>query len=195
MKNILPIVVISVMVVLGAWVLKLHFAPGSGRPWSDTSVDSSGKPLRKTDTAKQDVNPTHEKAFLEEQLKTNPNHAPILLRLGEVERNMGQLTDARSHLEKAVNADPTMIDARLELSMVCYELKDANEAERQNLLVLKQDPKQPDALYNLGAIEANRNDLAKARDYFQQAVQDGPETASGKNAAMALTKLGGQVRQ
>ena len=133
--------------------------------------------------------PAHEKAFLEEQLKTKPNHPPILVRLGEVERSMGQLADARKHLEQALQVDPSLVDARLELSMVCYQLKDEREAERQNLLVLKQDAKQPDALYNLGAIEANRGQFAQAREYWQKLVQYAPDSASGKNAAVALTKL------
>jgi cytochrome c-type biogenesis protein CcmH/NrfG len=160
------------------------------------AVDSSQsalKPIRTTASAKPvkapPSTPIHEKAFLEEQLKTNPGHAPILLRLGEVERSMGQFTEARDNLEKALKADPSLVDARLELSLVYYQLNDQTAAERQNLLVLKQDPKQADALYNLGAISANRNQFQEARNYWQNAVRYGAGTESGGKAAHALATL------
>jgi len=38
---------------------------------------------------------THEKAFLAEQLRRNPKHTPILLRLAQMERADGDLAGAR----------------------------------------------------------------------------------------------------
>jgi tetratricopeptide (TPR) repeat protein len=186
-KSIWPILVIFLAVGAGTWLLSTRSsAPKDG---------AAGAVLKKSGSEASTFHepslapPAHEKAFLEEQLKTKPNHPPILVRLGEVERSMGELADARKHLEQALQVDSSLVEARLELSMVCYQLKDEREAERQNLLVLKQDPKQPDALYNLGAIEANRGQFPQAREYWQKVVQYAPDSASGKNAAVALTKL------
>ena len=61
--------------------------------------------------------------------------------------------------------------------------------EKQNLAVLKLDSKQPDALYNLGAIYANHDRFAEARQFWNDAVKYGKDTSSGQNAAVALTKL------
>src|SRR6516225_2399716 len=66
----------------------------------------------------------HEKVFLAEQLRRNPKHTPVLLRLAQIERQDGDLGGARRHLEEAVAADGSQADIRLELSLVCSELGD-----------------------------------------------------------------------
>lgn len=131
----------------------------------------------------------HEKAFLEEDLRKKPGHAPVLLRLAQVEREMGRLDEARKHLEQAVAGSENVIEARLELSRVSFELGDVTTALEQNRQVLRQDPKQADALYNLGAISANLGDLPQARKYWGEAVRSGSDTESGKRAAEALKKV------
>jgi len=132
---------------------------------------------------------THEKLFLAEQLKKNPTHGPILLRMAVIEREEGNLKGAREHLEKGVAADGSQVDLRLELGLVDSELGDIAAAEEQNRAVLKIDPNQPDALYNVGAICANRRDFQQARQLWTQAVQTGAKTDSGIKAQAALKRL------
>lgn len=139
---------------------------------------------------KQPINTTHEKIFLAEQLKRNPTHAPILLRMAQIERSEGDLAGARQHLEAAVAADPSQVDSRLELSLVCSELGDLAAAEQQNREVLRLSPDQADALYNLGAISANRGDFAQARTFWNHAMQAGKGTDSAAKAAAGLSRLG-----
>lgn len=129
---------------------------------------------------------THEKAFLAEQLRRRPKHTPILLRLAQMERADGDLAGARRHLEEAIAADGSQLDVRLELSLVCTEMGDVAEAEQQNQAVLRITPGQPDALYNLGAIAANRGDEQLARQYWMSAVAGG---RSGDGAAKALAGI------
>ena len=140
------------------------------------------------------ANLPHEKAFLEDELRKKPGHAPVLLRLAQVEREMGQLAEARKHLEQAVSGTENVVEARLELSRVSYELGDVTTALEQNRAVLRQDPKQTDALYNLGAISANLGDLQRARKYWSEAVASGASTESGKKSAEALRTLDGSPR-
>ena len=193
-KNLLTLAAIAIAVGLTAWIIGRQFASAPERAHVTSTGPSAGpmlKAVSKTTitTTKAPSTPAHEKAFLEEQLKANPNHPPTLLRLAEMEHADGKLPQARQHLEQAIKSDPTLIDARLELSLVCYEMNDPAEAEKQNLAVLKQDSKQPDALYNLGAIYANHDRYAEARQFWNDAVKYGKDSPSGKNAAVALTKL------
>ena len=53
-------------------------------------------------------NTTHEKAFLTEQLRRNPNHTPIVLRLAQIERAEGDLAGAR----RASARPPVWFDLR-----------------------------------------------------------------------------------
>jgi tetratricopeptide (TPR) repeat protein len=194
-KNLLAVAGMALGCGLGAWFIGRHVISHDGweaiaKQTSSTGPSPMLKPLTKEMSQKQaPATPAHEKAFLEEQLKTKPGHPPILLRLAELEKNEGKLADAKKHLEEAIKSDPSLIDARLELSLVSYQLGDADEAEKQNLAVLKLDARQPDALYNMGAICANKNRLVEARQYWTDAVKYGADTESGKNAASALTKI------
>lgn len=51
-----------------------------------------------------EINPAHEKVFLIEQLRRNPGHSPILLRLAQIEHSEGDVHAARQHLEQAIAA-------------------------------------------------------------------------------------------
>jgi len=134
-------------------------------------------------------NSTHEKVFLNEQLRRNPKHTPIVLRLAQIERQEGNLADARRHLEEAVAADGSQVDIRLELGLVCSELGDAAAAEEQNREVLRLAPGQPDALYNLGAIAANRGDARQARQYWMSAVGSGRGGDAAAKSLAAIERL------
>ena len=131
---------------------------------------------------------THEKVFLNEQLRRTPRHTPILLRLAQIERKEGDLAAARRLLEEAIAADGGQVDLRLELGLVCSEMGDVVAAEEQNREVLRLMPSQPDALYNLGAIAANRGDTRQARQYWMSAV------ASGRSSDAAVKALEGIQR-
>lgn len=161
-------------IVAGAWLLSRTGASGgtSGPP-----------PNRAWDAA-------HEKILLAGQLQRNPTHAPILLRLAQIERSAGNLQGARGYLEKAVAANGGQIDIRLELGLVDSEMGDLATAEAQNRAVLRIDNRQPDALYNLGAIAANRGDLDRARQLWMDAIRTGGNTDAAAKAKTAMERLG-----
>jgi Flp pilus assembly protein TadD len=134
-------------------------------------------------------NLTHEKVFLTEQLRRNATHTPILLRLAEIERSEGDLPSARKHLEQAAAADIKQVDVHLELGLVCWDMGDFAAAEEENRAVLRIDPGQPDALYNLGAISANRGDAKQAREFWLNAVRSGRNTDAVDKSRAAVERL------
>jgi Flp pilus assembly protein TadD len=136
-------------------------------------------------------NPTHEKAFLTEQLGRDSNHTPIVLRQAQIERAQGDLAGARRHLEEAVAADGAQVDLRLELGLVCSEMGDVAAAEEQNREVLHLKPGQPDALYNLGAIAANRGETLEARQYWMSAAASGRTSDAAVKALEGIQRLQG----
>jgi len=162
----------GLLIAVGAWLLL--------RP-AQTSGAVERPSARAWDTV-------HEKVFLTEQLRRDPKHTPVLLRLAQIERQDGDLARARRHLEEAVAADGSQVDIRLELSLVCSELGDVAAAEEQNREVLRLAPGQPDALYNLGAIAANRGDVLHARQYWLSVV------GSGRNSDATAKSLAGIQR-
>jgi len=138
---------------------------------------------------RQPMNAAHEKVFLNEQLRRDPTHTPILLRLAQIERSEGDLQGARKHLEQALVNDRKQVDVHLELGLVCWELGDFAAAEEQNRAVLRLDPGQADALYNLGAIYANRGDAKQARDFWAIAVRTGRNSDAAEKSKRAIERL------
>jgi tetratricopeptide (TPR) repeat protein len=134
-------------------------------------------------------NPAHERAALEEQLKNNPDHPPILFRLAEMEREAGRPQGAVPYLKKILEHDASNQDARLELGRALYDSGDTDGALKETQRLLADHPGQVDGLYNLGAIYANLNRADLARQYWSQAVAADPNSDSGKRAKDALAQL------
>jgi Flp pilus assembly protein TadD len=135
-------------------------------------------------------NPAHEKAALEEQLKHNPDHPPILMRLAELEQEAGRPAGAVPYLRKLLEKDPKNPDARLELGRSLYETGDAEGALAETTRLIADHPDNIDGLYNLGALYANRNQFVQARQTWTKAVALDPNSDSGRKAQDGLAKLG-----
>lgn len=136
-------------------------------------------------------NPDHELKELGVDLQKKPGHIPVLLRMAQLERQKGELDDAAGHLQQAVKSEPANQDAHLELGRLLYERKDISGAIAETQKVLDLNPKQVDALYNMGAIYANLGNVERARSYWSKAVAVDPASDSGQKARSGLTKLGG----
>jgi tetratricopeptide (TPR) repeat protein len=145
--------------------------------------------------ANSTANHIHELTALKEQLKQNPNHAPILFRMAQLSNEMGKSGDAISYLRQLLKADASNLEARLELGRLLYADNDVSGAKAETEQILETDPKQVDALYNLGAINANLGKDGVAREYWTRAVASAPDSESGKRAKDGLQKLGPTVIQ
>ena len=163
----------AVLIAGGGWLLSRTKKSGGGAAPESSSA----------------WNITHEKVFLTEQLRRNPGHTPILLRLAQIERSAGDLRAARERLEQAAAVDSKQVDVHLELGLVCWEMGDLAAAEKQNREVLRIEPGQPDALYNLGAISANRGDYKQAREFWLEAVRSGRNTDAADKSRRAVDRL------
>lgn len=178
------------------WMVLLPVVLGVGILLSLKRLNSfqtgSRKDKTQTNAASENAappNPAHERAALEEQLKKNPDHAPILFRLAEMEREAGRPAGAVPHLKKILEHDPTNLDARLELGRALYESGDTDGALKETQRLLADHPGQIDGLYNLGALYANLGRADLARQYWSQAATSDPNSDSGKRAKDALGQL------
>ena len=146
-----------------------------------------------TPGSSSNVDPVHELIALQEDLKKKPEHPPILFRMAQLATQMGKPADAISYLQRLLKVDAGNTEARLELGRLLYQNNDVQGALRETSKILEANPKQVDALYNLGAIYANLNQPAVARSLWNRAVASAPSSGSGKLAAEGLQKLGSQA--
>jgi cytochrome c-type biogenesis protein CcmH/NrfG len=150
---------------------------------------SSDSPAPAASTATAPPNVAHEKASLEEELRKNPGHPPILLRLAELASSQGKAQDAIGYLKQAVAADPKNADARLELGRALHDTGDIEGAIRETTQLVKDHPDNVDGLYNLGAIYANQGKNDLARQYWDKAVAVDANSDSGRKAKDGLVQL------
>lgn len=153
----------------------------NGTAPSGPSVSASPQDVAKTKE--------HEAKVLQAQLEKKPGHTPVLLRMAELARESGKNKEAVKHLREAVRSEPGNTEARLELGRALFDLGDAQAAIQETSAILKTNPKDTDALYNIGAIYANTGDFANAVKFWQDAIQAGAATESGKRAKESLAQI------
>jgi tetratricopeptide (TPR) repeat protein len=175
-KLVVGLCALCLLAVAGLWVM----LDRKNNPPAASSTQSSAPSDR-----------VHEKASLTEQLKKNPGHAPILMRLAQLASGEQNPGEARRLLEELLKTEPTHVEARLELGRACYDLNDLNCATAETEKILAANPDHADALYNLGAIYANSGQHEKARQYWSRAARSAPSSESGKKAVAALKQIGG----
>ena len=186
MKNVLiPKILVGLAIagaISGSLLLLEHRKPKEAAAVPSSSINST-------------ANHIHELTALREQLKQNPNHPPILFRMAQLSSEMGENGAAISYLRQLLKADASNLEAHLELGRLLYADNDVPGAIAETEQILKKDSKQVDALYNLGAINANLGRNEVAREFWKRAVASGPDSDSGKRAKDGLQKLGPAVIQ
>jgi Flp pilus assembly protein TadD len=131
----------------------------------------------------------HELKALEDSLKKNPGHVPILVRMAQIHMDLGDKDQAVRRLREAVEAEPKNPQARLELGRALFESGDVHGAIRETNSLLEMDPYDIDGLYNLGAIYANLGQDDRAREYWTKAVSVDPDSESAQRPMNALKQL------
>jgi tetratricopeptide (TPR) repeat protein len=110
-------------------------------------------------------------------LKTNSKSADVWLRLGAVQRQLGQVDAALASFEQASNADPRDAAAALNQAMLLEALGKKKEAGAAYSKVLGIDPENPLALNNLAYLNAeDRTNLDQAMTFAQRAKKKVPNS-------------------
>lgn len=136
----------------------------------------------------------HDLKILEKALVKKPGHTPVLMNLARLEEEKGQFDEAAKHLTEIVDQDSGNLEARLELGKVLFQRGDVQGALKQTRAILEVQPRNPDALYNLGAIYGNLGNAAMAREYWGRLIALDPKSESGQRAQRMMPQLAGLSR-
>jgi tetratricopeptide (TPR) repeat protein len=113
-----------------------------------------------------------------EILKTTANSAEVWLRLGVMQRQMGQFDTALASFEQAGNADPKNVSAFLNQALICDALGKKKEAADSYNKVLAIDPDNALALNNLAMATADSgSNLDQAMTWAERAKKRAPDNA------------------
>ncbi len=129
-------------------------------------------------------------AHLKEVVDRNPSDAKSALELARTLQDGHDLQGALKYYEVGLKADPRSIEGRVDYSLCLYQAGKEQEAFAQTAKILHQDATNAHALYNLGAIYANRGQGDSATYYWKKLIASHPGDELAKKAAGNLKELG-----
>jgi len=110
-----------------------------------------------------------------EKLKANPKDAEALGQLGALYSSAHQFQQAAEFYNKSLQIDPKNGAVRTQLASSLYYSGDVDSATKELQQVLKSDPKNANALFNLGMMKwKGQNDAAGAIATWQELLRTNP---------------------
>ena len=186
--GVLCIVAAAILLLVG-FAPKRHADQPANRPVeAHRALTTTANPQEMPGTSGHDL------AVLERALTRKPGHIPVLMNLAKLEEGKGQFDEAAKHLKEIVGQESGNLEARLELGRVLFQRGDVQGALDQTQAILKVQPDNPDALYNMGAIYGNLGNATLAREYWGRLIALAPQSESGKRAQRMLPQLAGLSR-
>lgn len=124
-------------------------------------------------------------APLLEKLKADPNNGALLLQIGGIYHSTHQFAQAVAYYSKAVQVEPKNVDFRTKLAISLYRGGDIDGAIAQLNQALSLDPKNANALFNLGMMRLQgKQDGKGALTAWQQLLKANPQLSPDRKAAV-----------
>lgn len=124
-------------------------------------------------------------APLLEKLKSDPNNSILLSQVGAIYHTTHQFKEAGVYYERAVKADPKNVALRTKLASSLYRDGDVDGAIAQLNRGLKYDPKDANALFDLGVIKLHgKQDGKGALAAWQELLKSNPQLSADQKATV-----------
>lgn len=171
----------AALIIVPILLIWLYFAP---QPGGEPTFETMQEELQETPAMSR-------LEQMEQMWKTAPGHGPVALELANLYYEDGQFEKAiefyRTFLKDDTTSDGWLV--RLDISRALSALSRTDEAISELKTLLKDHPGHAGALYNLGAIEANRGDHESARNHWNELIELHPQDTLAVYARGALPKL------
>jgi cytochrome c-type biogenesis protein CcmH/NrfG len=120
-----------------------------------------------------------------DKLKTDRTNASLLVQIGNVYRSAHQFKDAAEYYGKSLQFNPKDVATRIEMASCLYYTGDVEGALAQLKQSLKDDPKNTNALFNLGMIKwAAKKDGPGAISAWRELLKSNPKLDASKKATV-----------
>jgi Flp pilus assembly protein TadD len=129
---------------------------------------------------------------LREVVARNPRDTRSAFELARLLQDGHDLAGAITYYELGLKTAGKDTNARIDYSLCLYQSGREEEALAQNRIVLRLDGTNAKALYNLGALHANRGTVDSARFYWRSLRELHPNEELSRAAEKNLEELSGQ---
>ena len=124
-------------------------------------------------------------APLLERLKSDPNNSALLIQVGGIYHTTHQFKQAAEYYDKALQVDPKNVAIRTKLASSLFRMGDADGAIVQLNQALSYDPKDANALFDLGVVKLNgKQDGKGALAAWQRLLKSNPQLSADRKATV-----------
>jgi len=123
---------------------------------------------------------------LEEKVKQNPNDYQSLLELAHLKNDSGLFEAAIQNYKTYLEKNPADADARVDMGVCYFNLRDYPNAIKEMETALKYEPKHQIAHLNLGVVNLSAGNLSKSKEWLQKAYDLNPTNEIGQKAEQLL---------
>ena len=118
-----------------------------------------------------------------DKLKSDPNNSDLLIQVGNIYKATHQFKEAGEYYDKALKIDPKNVAVRTEFASCLYYNGNVDEAIEQLNRSLRDNPKDANSLFNLGAIKwQGKQDAAGALAAWQELLKTNPQLTADRKA-------------
>lgn len=157
--------------------------PAAGAAPQSPHGNAMGGPMPSLDEMKQmaDI----KAAPLLAKLKKDPNNTNLLDQVGAIYHSTHQFKQAAAYYDKAVRVDPKNVAMHTKLAISLYRSGDVDGAIAELNRALSYDPKDANALFDLGMIKLQgKQDSKGALAAWQQLLKSNPQLSPDRKATV-----------
>jgi tetratricopeptide (TPR) repeat protein len=133
-----------------------------------------------------DLNRTNDIKVLEDKLSANPDDSQALLQLANLQLDSGMFELAILNYKKYLAKLPSDVDARVDMGVCYFNLKNYDEAIVVMSKAIQYNPKHQLAYINLGIVNMSAGNTDEAKKNWQKAFDLNPGSENGIKAKELL---------
>ena len=146
----------------------------------------SQMPVTNNQSSGVDLSKMHDIKDLEDKVAANPKDYQMLLQLAHMKNDAGLNEQAITDYKKYLAANSTDADARVDMGVCYYNIKNYDEAIAEMKEAIKTKPDHQIAHMNLGVVYMASGKMDEAKIWFQKAIDLGPDNEIGKKSKELL---------
>jgi len=175
---------LAIIVVIVGFIVVTLFASGVFDMPKVSSVNQP--PVSNNQNSGVDLSKMQDIKDLEDKVAANPKDYEMLLQLAHLKNDAGLYEQAIANYKQYLKTKPSDADARVDMGVCYFSLKNYNEAIAEMKEALKYKPDHQIAHMNLGVVYMATGKMDEAKIWFQKAIDLGPDNEIGKKAKELL---------
>jgi uncharacterized membrane protein YvbJ len=178
--------IISVVVIVFAATVLILVAAGVFDSPAPVTLTSQQPAVPQNESPTVDLAMLKEINALEQKVKANPDDIALLLSLAHLKNDAGLPEQAIQVYKQYLEKKPEDADARVDMGVCYYNLKDYKTAIAEMKAALKYKPEHQIAHLNLGIVNLTAGNLEESKEWLKKAVDIDPNSEVGTRAQKLL---------